>query len=185
MVDEPTEALFLDCKGPEGTPLWLKPEKFLQAKFNADDYVADLRRVVSTSYYLSCFVRIGVSLREHLDPSARHDHASSCLLLTNVVWQVPLESLSAELDSYLASLKKRVRFASVRKLQLPLSVPNLLVTVVVVVQLVEVINEDYDDFVSLSSKLVSVDGAVLRMQKPLLELKVTCATAQCARSLEY
>ena len=40
------------------------------------------------------------------------------------------------------------------------------------VQLVEVINEDYNDFVSLSTKLVNVDGAVLRMQKPLLELRV-------------
>ena len=36
----------------------------------------------------------------------------------------------------------------------------------------EVINEDYADFVSLSTKLVNVDGAVLRMQKPLLELRV-------------
>ena len=38
--------------------------------------------------------------------------------------------------------------------------------------MVEVINEDYSDYVSLSSKLANVDGAVLRMRKPLLELKV-------------
>jgi hypothetical protein len=38
---------------------------------------------------------------------------------------------------------------------------------------VEVINEDYNDFVSLSTKLVNVDGAVLRMKKPLLELRVS------------
>ena len=37
-------------------------------------------------------------------------------------------------------------------------------------QLVEVINEDYNDFVSLSTKLVNVDGAVLRMQRPLQEV---------------
>ena len=43
-------------------------------------------------------------------------------------------------------------------------------------QLVEVINEDYADFVSLSTKLVNVDGAVLRMQKPLQELRVTPVT---------
>lgn len=36
----------------------------------------------------------------------------------------------------------------------------------------EVINEDYNDFVSLSTKLVNVDGAVVQMQKPLLILKV-------------
>lgn len=43
-------------------------------------------------------------------------------------------------------------------------------------QLVEVINEDYADFVSLSTQLVNVDGAVARMHKPLGELKV-CVTA--------
>jgi hypothetical protein len=46
-------------------------------------------------------------------------------------------------------------------------------------QLVEVINEDYADFVSLSTKLVNVDGAVLRMQKPLLELRVSTARTAC------
>ena len=59
--------------------------------------------------------------------------------------QVPLETLRGELQSHVSVLKSK---------------------------LVEVINEDYNDFVSLSTKLVSVDGAVLRMQKPLLELKV-------------
>lgn len=38
--------------------------------------------------------------------------------------------------------------------------------------MVEVINEDYADYVSLSGKLVNVDGSVLRMRKPLTELKV-------------
>lgn len=33
------------------------------------------------------------------------------------------------------------------------------------------INEDYSDYVSLSSRLVNVEGAVLRMRKPLLDLK--------------
>lgn len=61
--------------------------------------------------------------------------------------QVPLESLSSELDAYLAVLRNR---------------------------LLEVINEHYADFVSLSSRLVNVDTAVLGMQKPLLEIKVIC-----------
>ena len=39
-------------------------------------------------------------------------------------------------------------------------------------QLVEVINEDYADFVSLSTQLVNVDGAVARMQQPLTDLLV-------------
>jgi hypothetical protein len=38
--------------------------------------------------------------------------------------------------------------------------------------LVEVINADFNDFVNLSTKLVSVDGAVQRMQQPLLDVKV-------------
>jgi hypothetical protein len=40
-------------------------------------------------------------------------------------------------------------------------------------QLVEVINEDYGDYVSLSSRLVNVDGSVIRMRRPLTELKVS------------
>ncbi len=58
--------------------------------------------------------------------------------------QVPLDTLSAELEAHLGTLKQR---------------------------LVEVINEDYADFVSLSGKLVNVDGAVLRMHRPLLEVQ--------------
>lgn len=37
----------------------------------------------------------------------------------------------------------------------------------------EVINEDYSDYVSLSGRLVNVDGSVMRMRKPLVELKVS------------
>lgn len=43
----------------------------------------------------------------------------------------------------------------------------------------QVVNEDYNDFVSLSTKLVNVDGAVLRMQRPLLELKVSSKFGIC------
>ncbi len=43
-------------------------------------------------------------------------------------------------------------------------------------QMVEVINEDYQDYVNLSAKLAHVDGAVMRMRKPLLELKVRTPT---------
>lgn len=65
--------------------------------------------------------------------------------------QVPLETLSSQLQKYLSVLKSK---------------------------LVEVINEDYNDFVSLSTKLVNVDGAVTQMQRPLLEIKVTLALAK-------
>jgi hypothetical protein len=49
--------------------------------------------------------------------------------------------------------------------------------------MVEVINEDYSDYVSLSSRLTSVDGAVMRMRKPLLELKV-CVCTGAARQTQ-
>ncbi|GBG89774.1 hypothetical protein CBR_g49627 [Chara braunii] len=57
---------------------------------------------------------------------------------------VPLETLRAELGSHLSVLKN---------------------------ELVELINRDYTDFVNLSTKLVDVDGAVLRMRMPLTELR--------------
>ena len=65
--------------------------------------------------------------------------------MPTAIHQVPLEALSAELEGHLQTLRNR---------------------------LVEVINEDYADFVSLSSKLVNVDSSVLRMQRPLLDLQV-------------
>ena len=70
--------------------------------------------------------------------------------------QVPLETLSSELDAYLSVLKNR---------------------------LLEVINEHYADFVSLSSRLVNVDSDVQRMQRPLLEIKVSRPEDSSAASL--
>ncbi len=70
--------------------------------------------------------------------------------------QVPLETLSSQLQKYLTVLKGK---------------------------LVEVINEDYNDFVSLSTKLVNVDGAVTQMQKPLLTLKVRALHRSAMHSL--
>eukprot|EP00854_Cymbomonas_tetramitiformis_P024130 gene24130-29286_t len=57
---------------------------------------------------------------------------------------VPLETLRTELDSHLNGLNH---------------------------ELVELINKDYTEFVNLSTKLVDIDGAVVRMRAPLVELK--------------
>lgn len=57
---------------------------------------------------------------------------------------VPFDNLRSELQSHLSSLKH---------------------------ELVELINRDYADFVNLSTKLVDVDGAILRMRAPLMELR--------------
>ena len=40
-------------------------------------------------------------------------------------------------------------------------------------QLFEVINQDYNDFVDLSTKLVNVEAAVVQFQAPLEEVQVS------------
>lgn len=57
---------------------------------------------------------------------------------------VPFDTLRSELRSHLGALKH---------------------------ELVELINRDYADFVSLSTKLVNVESTVVRMRAPLLEIK--------------
>ncbi|CAI9108741.1 OLC1v1008418C2 [Oldenlandia corymbosa var. corymbosa] len=57
---------------------------------------------------------------------------------------VPLETLRSELQSHLSSLQK---------------------------ELVDLINRDYSDFVSLSTKLIDIDACVVRMRAPLLDIK--------------
>lgn len=49
-------------------------------------------------------------------------------------------------------------------------------------RLLEVINEHYADFVSLSSRLINVDTAVDQMQKPLLEIRVGAHAEMCTVS---
>eukprot|EP00200_Dunaliella_tertiolecta_P002070 CAMPEP_0202343412 /NCGR_PEP_ID=MMETSP1126-20121109/3543_1 /ASSEMBLY_ACC=CAM_ASM_000457 /TAXON_ID=3047 /ORGANISM="Dunaliella tertiolecta, Strain CCMP1320" /LENGTH=1109 /DNA_ID=CAMNT_0048934475 /DNA_START=46 /DNA_END=3376 /DNA_ORIENTATION=- len=72
------------------------------------------------------------------------DNFKSELVVADLRRYVPLPSLQSELENYLATLKTKM---------------------------VEVINADYSDYVSLSSKLVNVDGAVVRMRKPLIDLR--------------
>jgi conserved oligomeric Golgi complex subunit 2 len=66
---------------------------------------------------------------------------------------VPLETLDAQLAAHAEALRAR---------------------------LVEVVNDDYDEFVSLSTKLVDVDGAVAKLQAPLLEIKERVEAARAA-----
>jgi hypothetical protein len=84
---------------------------------------------------------------------------------------VPLSTLQTELQNYLATLKSKVRAEVVLRRCSPFFHAKTF-CFLGFTQMVEVINEDYSDYVSLSSRLTSVDGAVLRMRKPLLELKV-------------
>lgn len=49
-------------------------------------------------------------------------------------------------------------------------------------QLFEVINQDYNDFVDLSTKLVNVEAAVIQFQAPLQEVQVRLNEASPARS---
>ncbi|XP_060178580.1 conserved oligomeric Golgi complex subunit 2-like [Lycium barbarum] len=57
---------------------------------------------------------------------------------------VPLETLRTELQSHFTSLQR---------------------------DLIDLINRDYVDFVSLSTKLIDVDSSIVRMRAPLLELR--------------
>ncbi|XP_027179730.1 conserved oligomeric Golgi complex subunit 2 [Coffea eugenioides] len=57
---------------------------------------------------------------------------------------VPFETLRSELQSHLSSLQR---------------------------ELVDLINRDYSDFVSLSTKLIDIDASVVRMRAPLLDIK--------------
>eukprot|EP00887_Chlorella_sp_A99_P001064 scaffold14.g1064.t1 len=73
---------------------------------------------------------------------------------------VPLETLSADLQAHLSALKAK---------------------------LVEVINDDYNDYVSLSTQLGGVDAAAARIQAPLQQLRGRLADARegvAARSRE-
>ncbi|GHP03388.1 hypothetical protein PPROV_000214300 [Pycnococcus provasolii] len=71
---------------------------------------------------------------------------------------VPLDVLKGSLDTYLADIRT---------------------------QLVELINEDYPDLVSLTSKLSDLDATVLRIRSPLVDMrnKVTAARASIASNL--
>ncbi|KAA3476168.1 conserved oligomeric Golgi complex subunit 2 [Gossypium australe] len=82
------------------------------------------------------------------------------------MWFKPSLFLSPDFDSesYIAELRTFVPFDTLRsELQAHLSSLNH--------ELIDLINRDYADFVNLSTKLVDVDSAVLRMRAPLLELR--------------
>ncbi|KAF8390622.1 hypothetical protein HHK36_025149 [Tetracentron sinense] len=72
------------------------------------------------------------------------DNFDSESYIANLRTFVPFDSLRSELQSHLSSLKH---------------------------ELVELINRDYADFVNLSTKLVDVHGAIVRMRAPLTELR--------------
>ena len=127
-------------------PSWFKPAQVFDADFDAEAYLSDLRRFVSTPHKNITAAK-PVYCKQFTGTPPRLT-TSPCSCASHHAWlyfQVPLETLSSQLQKYLIVLKGK---------------------------LVEVINEDYNDFVSLSTKLVNVDGAVTQMQKPLLTLKV-------------
>ncbi|XP_021298350.1 conserved oligomeric Golgi complex subunit 2 isoform X2 [Herrania umbratica] len=82
------------------------------------------------------------------------------------LWFKPSLFLSPNFDSesYITELRSFVPFDTLRsELRAHLSSLNH--------ELIDLINRDYADFVNLSTKLVDVDSAVLRMRAPLLELR--------------
>ncbi|KAE8668942.1 elongation factor 1-delta 1-like isoform X1 [Hibiscus syriacus] len=82
------------------------------------------------------------------------------------MWLKPSLFLSPDFnsESYIAELRTFVPFDTLRsEFQAHLSSLNH--------ELIDLINRDYADFVNLSTKLVDVDSAVLRMRAPLLEIR--------------
>lgn len=82
------------------------------------------------------------------------------------LWFKPALFLSENFDSesYISELRTFVPFDTLRsELQSHLASLNH--------ELIELINRDYADFVNLSTKLVDVDAAVVRMRAPLVELR--------------
>jgi hypothetical protein len=150
-------------------PAWLQPEMFLAPDFSADACVADLRQYVSA-------LRLG-SGGQWL-PLARCAPQVHRLNVCAAASQAPLSQLQADLQAFLSTLKSKARrlvvSCSMEACAQQCAMQHTLhtATVYLWLQMVEVINEDYQDYVNLSAKLVNVDGAVLRMRKPLLELKV-------------
>ncbi|CAL0325294.1 unnamed protein product [Lupinus luteus] len=85
---------------------------------------------------------------------------------THPLWFKPASFLSPDFDSesYISELRTFVPFDTLRsELNNYLSSLNH--------ELIDLINRDYADFVNLSTKLVDVDSAVVRMRAPLVELR--------------
>jgi hypothetical protein len=83
-------------------PLWFKPELFLAPEFSPAAYVADLKRYVRRQ---GCWASGGGSgddqRRRRAAPWRRQPPALAPL-------QVPLETLSTELDAHLGALKNKL-----------------------------------------------------------------------------
>ncbi|CAL9030799.1 unnamed protein product [Prunus brigantina] len=91
------------------------------------------------------------------------------------LWFKPALFLSPEFDSesYISDLRTFVPFDTLRsELQSYLASLNH--------ELIDLINRDYADFVNLSTKLVDVDSAVVRMRAPLVELREKIEQFRCS-----
>ena len=85
---------------------------------------------------------------------------------TQPLWFKKSSFLQPEFDSeaYISDLRTLVSFDTLRS-ELQTHLASLKH------ELVDLINRDYADFVNLSTKLVDVDGAIVRMRAPLIELR--------------
>jgi len=167
-------------------PAWLKPEVFDAADFNPEACIADLRRFVSGRGPPRAW-------RAIWGERGRHPRAPPP---PPPPQQVPRGPQPTELEEYSSSLRSQVGGSSSgggaralacaqtcvpRVPPTPTRLPPRTASnagrpwVCVRPQLIEVVNQDYNDYVSLSTRLVNVDGAVLRMRKPLEDLQASDA----------
>jgi hypothetical protein len=96
-VSEALSRLADEEDGDLAVPLWFKVEAFTAPEFDADEYVRDLRRYVRAPRPAS---RANAVHRNSHRPAGRRPP------------QVPLETLRAELDKHLTTLKNEARAAS-------------------------------------------------------------------------
>lgn len=91
-------------------PHWFRPEAFLFPDFDATAFIADLRRYVSADRTGQHRAIVTALLTLH---QAKHCHACWRSQARNVdlrpCVQVPLETLSSELENHLATLKLKAR----------------------------------------------------------------------------
>ena len=188
-------ALSLDHKHASSLPLWFKPELFLQPDFSSSAYVADLRRYVRRPWGGAA-----PAANRTAAPAARRrrsaSHACPCAPLAGAAGDAEQRAAGAP-----GGAEEQAggggcwaaagghRWHGQRRRHACWCVPPSTDIAQHPHRLPappawrQVINEDYNDFVSLSTKLVNVDGALARMQAPLQELqarpRAARAPAEC------
>ena len=147
----------------DARPPWFKPSLFLNPQFDAEAVIRDMRRFVRllpSVLQAACSCRLIIS---HVFDRYRWKHWAQSWRLSWAGCGPRYVCMHPHSSVMLTARAER---------------PGCL-------QLFEVINEDYNDFVSLSTKLVNVEAAVAQFQAPLLDVQVRCRCCCYHRLLRH